>query len=291
MKQLTLFLLLFTAVFAHSQSETLNNQSIIELTQIGLSSEVIIEKINTSKTTFDVTTTALIALKKEKVADAVIQRMVKSNAPVTAEKAPVKRASGIYFCKDSLNFIQLDPTSLTGGKSESFGNTVANSYLGGVIRKKDRLIVERPSANLRISNPQPSFNFVFETPDASLNNTQEKPKGQDAAMAFYTAILQQQRAQAGSAVSPNDFILLKIETTKEHREIITKGSTSWDAGGEMDEKQKILFRYEKLADNTYRVYFEKPLAKGEYCFFYANARVNQRNVKDAQINIFDFGID
>ena len=64
---------------AHSQSkDTLTNQTIIQLTQMGLQPEVISMKIKNSYTKFDVSTNSLIILSDKKVSSEVIGEMIKA---------------------------------------------------------------------------------------------------------------------------------------------------------------------------------------------------------------------
>lgn len=72
------------------QAETLTNRNIIEMAQVGLSSEIILKKIATARTSFDVTAGALVELKKAGVSDDVIAAMLERNEtslPGEAEKA------------------------------------------------------------------------------------------------------------------------------------------------------------------------------------------------------------
>ena len=78
MKHLTkiLFLIVLLAPAAIAQTEVLTNATVIEMSKVGLSKEIILKKINDSKNSFDVSTNALIELKKANVADEVIALML-----------------------------------------------------------------------------------------------------------------------------------------------------------------------------------------------------------------------
>lgn len=58
------------------QQETLTNQSIIDMAQLGISQDVMLAKIKNSKASFDTSAAALQALKKAGVSDVVIMAMV-----------------------------------------------------------------------------------------------------------------------------------------------------------------------------------------------------------------------
>jgi hypothetical protein len=76
-----LFLTACLALAAFAQPpEILTNVTVIEMSKVGLGREIIIKKINESKNSFDVSTTALIELKKANVADDVIALMMEKAA-------------------------------------------------------------------------------------------------------------------------------------------------------------------------------------------------------------------
>src|SRR5215510_4731616 len=74
-----------TALFAQ---ETLSNQSVVEMVKAGLSERVIIAKIRTSPTSFDTSTDALIALKKNGVSEKVIEAMMSLTAAAAPAPSP-----------------------------------------------------------------------------------------------------------------------------------------------------------------------------------------------------------
>ncbi|NJM52289.1 MAG: hypothetical protein HC846_02170 [Blastocatellia bacterium] len=77
MKQtLSIILLLISPIFA--QSEVLTNAEIVEMTKVGLSQKVILEKIKSSVCEFDASAKSLIELKKAGVDDEVISELLKN---------------------------------------------------------------------------------------------------------------------------------------------------------------------------------------------------------------------
>ncbi len=73
-------------LIAYGQAETLTNAEVIELSRSGLAQSVILRKIGTSRTNFDVTAKARVELKAAGVSDDVIAFMLDQN---TGIKAPV----------------------------------------------------------------------------------------------------------------------------------------------------------------------------------------------------------
>lgn len=71
-----LALLFSITVYGQTNEEVLTNASVITLLQKGLSPSIIISKIKTSKTNFDVSIDALIKLKDDKIPDEITTAMV-----------------------------------------------------------------------------------------------------------------------------------------------------------------------------------------------------------------------
>ena len=94
MKSLTKTLLLIACfIFSiNAQTEILSNTMIIEMSKIGLAKEIILKKITDSKNSFDVSTNALIELKKANVADEVIALMLEKAEVKTVESNETPKA-------------------------------------------------------------------------------------------------------------------------------------------------------------------------------------------------------
>ena len=81
---------------ADAQDEMMTNDEVISLTGAGLNKSLIVDKIRSSKSRFDLSTDALIKLKKAGVDDAVVAAMlqVKSGATTASSVAQVGTAAG-----------------------------------------------------------------------------------------------------------------------------------------------------------------------------------------------------
>lgn len=98
LRNFTIFMLMLIAsasVFAQkdpksaSQAKAMTNQDVVALVTAGLPESVVIEKIRTSKTSFDTSTEALVALKKQGVPGGVIRLMVNPGAKPEAAPSAV----------------------------------------------------------------------------------------------------------------------------------------------------------------------------------------------------------
>ena len=89
--------LLFFTLQANAQ-DVLNNQSIISLTQAKVNKTVIVSKIKSSSTDFDLSSNGLEDLKKGKVAEPVIEQMML----VTKKMPVIANADVIAMCKANI---------------------------------------------------------------------------------------------------------------------------------------------------------------------------------------------
>jgi hypothetical protein len=78
---------LMCAALAAAQKKPMTNADVVKLTAAGMSEDVIIKSINTNEANFDTTTDALIALKKAKLSQKVIDAMMSKGAPGTESSA------------------------------------------------------------------------------------------------------------------------------------------------------------------------------------------------------------
>jgi len=245
--------------------ETLTNETIITLTKAGLSQSIIVSKIRSSKTRFDVSTTELLRLKRENVADAVIDAMIQaaqagpSNATPSGDNVlkadphdPLSpHEAGIYLLTGETvrrHMVQLDPSVYTQSKS---GGMFKSAMTYGIAKVQSKAVLAGERAKLRIEDSQPVFYFYFEVKNAGLSN---------AGNAWFS-----------SATSPNEFVLLKLETKKNSREVVVGQFNAFGAQGGALDKYVQPFDYEKLAPGVFKVTPRGNLADGEYCFFYGGA--------------------
>ncbi len=275
MKTTTLtFLFLSLLFFANSQNndDLLTNETIIQLTKIGLQPSVIISKIHTSTTQFDVSTGALITLGNNSVSSEVINEMIKVNSEhksveinqKDANNPSAMHAPGIYYYNPNDPEKQLrrvDPTVV--GSSESGGYSYYG-YGGG----KNISHLSGGESKLQINDQFPTFYFYFENnANPMINN-------------WWFA----------TATSPNEFALVKLIEKRDSRsyqtgKVSSGGGYSGSSSG-IPEKVKLPFDYKEEAEGIYSVTFKQSLKPGEYCFVYAS----QAPDRYSNNKVFDFGI-
>jgi hypothetical protein len=260
----------------------LTNDDIVKMVQAKLGDDVAIAKIKSSACKFDTSTDALIKLKQEGVSDAVLAAMAGCGAnigsPVSAPAASPPpdpndpnspHDSGIYYVRQNpggRRMTELEPTVYSQGKS---GGMFTSAMTYGIKKMKWKAVVSGSRATIRIVESRPTFYFYFEGKGSGLSNV-----GAFAAFA--------------GASSPNEFILGKMESKKDSREMVVGQVGAFGASTGTRSQDAIAVDFEKVAAGIYKVQPRSDMEPGEYCFFYAatNMAMGQGGGK-----IFDFGIN
>lgn len=255
-------LLLLSAKSNGQVKDTLTNEKIIQLTQLGLQPSVIVMKIQSSVAMFNVSTSDLINLNNSKVSPDVITEMMKAAnkqqdavASLMNNSDPsVMHPSGIYYFNPSDTAM---PLKRADGMVANY-QTRGGSYgpFGG---SSTSAIVSGKESKMKITQTQPTFYFYF------------NENGHRSADWF-------------ASTSPNEFALVKFIEKRDERSFKIGGSTSHSFGGSsssgIPEKTKIQFEYTEVAQGIYKITFKEPLEAGQYCF------VQEQNIR----KVFDFSI-
>lgn len=267
-----IFILVFTGVsiltYAQPKYDTLYNKTIITLTKIGLPPATIISKIKTSITSFDVSTDAMINLSTNGVNGDVINEMIKisdnSNTSAIVKTNSTNpnemHKTGIYYYnpKDVSNPLKkINATVVSGSKTGGF------SY-GGIGGVGSTSTLSGLNSRFQIDASNPEFYFYF--------NTDEKTNGENW---FFS-----------TATSPNEFVCVWLYSKKDHRFFKTGGGSTYSQSVGVPEKDKVQYKITEIKEGIYKVTFNSPLKKGEYCFMYAG----QAPSMYSNDKLFDFGI-
>lgn len=257
-------LLLVSVLFClnlYAQEQPLTNNSIIEMIDLGFSSDIIISKIETSPCDFNTSIDALKSMKEKGIDNSIIVAMIHRISDIKTNEA---QRSGIYY-KNGDDFIQLFPTVFSGTKTNTLG--AALSY--GIASAKVRSTMNGQHSNNVIENNNPEFYFYFIPRKSDL--------GVSASNWWFSA-----------ASSPNEFALVRLTTKKGRRELET-GSVNLYAGTSIgvDEKNHIQIDIEKIDDYTFKVKPRYFLNTGEYCFYYQGS-IPQGGYNNQ--SVFDFSI-
>ena len=148
--------------------EVLTNDSVIQMVKAGLPEAVVIAKIKSTSTKFDLKTDSLVGLKKAGVSDKVLEAMVaagsgsaSSTAAMPAPPAPAM-AAGALKNQDVIY-------QLLGGKYVEMFATSANLETNmAFFQSKSEVVLEGRKAQYRTTEKQPVFLSTYSSTDAPL---------------------------------------------------------------------------------------------------------------------------
>ncbi len=245
------------------EQETLSNQSVIDMKELGFSDDVIITKINSSDCLFDTSINSLKILKEKGISNEIIIAIMEVNKKDKENKQEQDNAiSGIFYKEDG-KLKKIYPTTFSGTKM----NTLGTAFSYGIASTKIRSTMPRSTSQNIVKSTQPEFYFLFNSSniDASLSN-------------WWFSV----------ASSPNQFVLVKLTPKRNSRELET-GKVNIYAGTEMgvSEDASIKFKSSAINDSEFKVTPESVLEPGEYCFFYQGSIPMGGYTNQA---VFDFSI-
>lgn len=279
-----------SGVFAQ---EPLTNDSILKMVQANLAEDVIISMVRTQPAKYTVTPDQLIALKSAGVPDRVVAAMVEKSsgagapgvnrnatgatpaAGATAGGDPndplAPHDSGIYlYAKDRDGEYKLTILEQAAYQGSKTGSPLGSALTYGLKKMKMRAVIPGPRAGIRSADAQPVFYFYFEDKAAGLG------KG---------------RFGAGAVSNPDQFALVKLETTKSSRETVIGQFGTLGSSVGTDPKAMVTFKSERLRTGLYKVVPSEPMNAGEYCFLVSQSNLSVYGAgAAAAAQIFDFGV-
>lgn len=232
--------------------EVLTNDSVVQMIKAGLPESVVISKIRSTPTKFDLRTESLVSLKKSGVSDKVLEAMMTPGAPAAGAQAAAAPppagapASGSLRDRDAIyqliedKYVELFPTSANLETNMAFFSS------------KSEVVLEGRKAKYRTADKQPVFLSTYGPTDAPL-------------------------------------VKLKPGDSNDDRNLKISSGAFMPFGGTQKmgvrNEDKIATNIERDARGFYRVTPAAPLPPGEYGFILASgfgAGVGR---------IFDFGVD
>ena len=234
--------------------------------------EILDEVIKYKK--FEMLDGPIYSIKKIEVFMLIYQNGTKEyieSKPITANATSpaldsVALEPGIYYFNDLTNeYIEIEGANITNSKQGGFGETLLRGAVSGLFNAKNRVTIGGSKANVRV-NATPSFLFVIDVTEKGFNNNTN---------------------YLGKVGSPNDFFLVKLNSKKDSREIVTGKSNNVSSSQGIDDKQKITFQYQKQKKGIYKVTINDKLEKGEYCFMFASASLYEGVAR----KVFDFSVE
>lgn len=258
-KFLSFLLCFFSFVVALPQNEILTNQSIIDLLSIGMSDDIIIAKIKSSKSDFDTSVESLKTLKESGASDSILMEMMGTSKPAITLQEAASDKLGIYV-KEGNGHRKIYPSAFIGKSVSTLG--VALSF--GLANADVVSSIQGAHSHNKLDKNSPEFHFFFERSNNNPNN-----------------IFQ-------IASSPYEFILTRLESDNDTRHLVT-GSANAYAGQKIgvNPESLIKFKVSPISETEFIVIPETPLPAGEYCFLYQGT-VSQGN-SNVQ-SVYDFSV-
>jgi hypothetical protein len=148
--------------------EVLTNDSVIQMVKAGLPEAVVIAKIKSTSSKFDLKTDSLVSLKKAGVSDKVLEAMVAAgsgSAPTTgAMPAPPAPAMAAGALKNTDVIYQL----VAGKYVEMFATSANLETNMAFFQSKSEVVLEGKKAQYRTTDKQPVFLSTYSSTDAPL---------------------------------------------------------------------------------------------------------------------------
>ena len=281
---LTLFLagLIFLALPSPitAQEEVMTNDEVISLSKAGLSPGIIISKIRSSKSNFDLSTDSLIKLKQSGVPDDIVAAMLEAKSGRVANGAPgnassgdddpnnpmSKHSYGIYLYEvrgEARKMTQLAPNVSAQNRT---GGTLTSSLTYGISKVKVKSNLPGRNAALQIKDTQPVFYFYLDVSSGGLNTA------------------------SGIPASPNEFAMIRFNQRSDNREVTIGKANVFGAKGGLSDEYVVQFNTEDLGNGVYRVTPAAPLRTGEYAFYLLNSG-NSNASAAVGAKFFDFGVN
>ena len=270
-------LISFTAVTA--QDEGMTNEEVISLSKAGLSPSIIVGKIRSGQTNFDLSTDSLIKLKQAGVSDDIVTAMLEaksgkstsSNSPTMAgggdPNDPMSKHSyGIYLYEvrgEQRKMTQLAPNVSAQNRT---GGTFTSSLTYGISKVKVKSNLPGRNASLQIKDTQPVFYFYLDVSSGGLNTA------------------------SGIPSTPNEFAMIRFNQRSDNREVTIGKANAFGAKGGLSDEYVVQFNAEDLGNGVFKVTPAAPLRTGEYGFYLLNSG-NSNASAAVGAKFFDFGVN
>ena len=260
-----------------AQEEVMTNDEVISLTKAGLNKSIIINKIKTSKTAFDLSTNSLIKLKEANVDDDIVTAMLEAKSGKVAETAATGTASGdpndpmsphsfgiyLYHEKDGKKIMtQLTPTVSAQNR---IGGLFTSGLTYGLSKVKIKSNLPGTTASLQVSSPKPVFYLYLDTKSGGLNTSSGVPS------------------------TPNEFAMVKFNIRSDNREVTIGKINIFGGKGGLSDEYVMAFDAEDLGNGVFKVTPKADLKNGEYAFYLINSG-NSNTSSGVGSKFFDFGV-
>jgi hypothetical protein len=280
------FLFLSASSAAIAQEEVMTNDEVISLTKAGLANSIVIGKIRTSKTSFDMSTDALIKLKTAGVGDDVVGAMLEAKSGKSISSAPAantngsaavgalgdpndpmaKHNYGIYLYEEKEGVRKMTPLKPNVSAQNRTGGLFTSSLTYGIGKVKTKTNLPGRSADLQLQSMVPTFYFYLDVSSGGLNTSSGVPS------------------------DPKEFTLVRFNQRSDNREVTIGKSNAFGAKGGLSDEYVVQFKAEDLGNGIFKITPAVDLKKGEYGFMLVNSG-NSNTAAGVGAKFFDFGVN
>jgi hypothetical protein len=252
------FWMLTLAASAQTSADVMSNQSVVDMIKAGFSKELIISKIEASDCKFNMSTQALIDLKKQRVPEEVITAMLNKDAHAKTQAEPHK--AGDKKPAREPEPVQLDILNLIH-VWDKHSNT--------------RSPLERTTAQMKTRSKALGYggvNMVFEVP-----GEKSAVRIKDSLPFFIVNT---------GGPTPDGFVLYKLVSKKKYRQAISANYSP--INGMKGSEGVFSVNIRALKNGIFELTPATPLTKGEY-FFALRSAGNALTTSNAEV--YAFGVD
>ncbi len=279
--------LLLTAIFSaagstiFAQAEVMTNDEVITLAKAGLNSSIIVNKIRTSKSNFDLSTDNLIKLKTAGVSDEIVNAMLEAKSGKSLTTNSMNSTSsavagnpndptaphgfGVYLYEETNGVKKMTQLAPNVSAQNRTGGLFTSSMTYGIGKVKTKSNLPGTAANLQIKETQPVFYFYLDTKSGGLNTS------------------------SGIPSTPNEFALIKFNVRSDNREVTIGKSNAFGAKGGLSDEYVVDYNVEDLGGGTFKITPKTTLKNGEYAFYLINSG-NSSTGAAVGAKFFDFGV-
>lgn len=269
-----------------SAQDTMNNDEVISLTKAGLNPSLIVGKIRTSKSNFDMSTDALIKLKQAGVSDDVVAAMLEAKSGKSVSAAPgvnstgaaspgplgdpndpmAKHNYGIYLYEEKDGVRKMTPLKANVSAQNRTGGLFTSSLTYGIGKVKTKTNLPGRNADMQLQNTMPVFYFYLDITSGGLNTASGVPS------------------------DPKEFTLVQFNQRSDNREVTIGKSNAFGAKGGLSDEYVVQFKAEDMGNGIFKVTPTTDLKKGEYGFMLVNSG-NSNTAAGVGAKFFDFGVN
>lgn len=272
-------LLLSANVSVSGQDGVMNNDEVISLAKAGLSSSIIVGKIRTSKTNFDLSTDSLIKLKQAGVGDDIVTAMLEAKSGKSVSATPAAGAAngdpndpmskhnyGIYLYEEKEGVRKMTQLQPNVSAQNRTGGMFTSSLTYGIGKVKIKSNLPGRNAALQIKETQPVFYFYLDVTSGGLNTASGVPS------------------------TPNEFAMIRFNQRSDNREVTIGKMNAFGAKGGLSDEYVVQFNAQDMGNGIFKITPATALTKGEYAFYLINSG-NSNASAAVGAKFFDFGVN